>query len=57
MKAERARHYAVLARLFGCSVAEVKAMSQREVEALVEVIEEQQQRMEAEAMKARNRRH
>lgn len=56
MKGERARHLAVLARVFGCSVPEVKAMSLREIDAMTVVIEEQQQAMEAQADKARRQR-
>ncbi len=56
MKGERARHLAVLARAFGCSVPEVKAMSLREIDALADVIEEQHQAQEAAADKARRQR-
>jgi DNA-directed RNA polymerase sigma subunit (sigma70/sigma32) len=56
VKAARARHLVVLARLFGCSVTEVKAMSLREIDAMTDVIEEQHRQMEAEAMKARSAR-
>lgn len=41
MKAERARRFARLARLFGCSVADVRAMTPREVEAMLEAIDEE----------------
>lgn len=40
MKAERAEWLARLAVRFGCSVPEVRAMTQREVKAWLDVLEE-----------------
>lgn len=55
MMAERAKHVATLARAFQCSVADVKAMTLREVDAMGEVIAEEA-RAHKRAMAAARRR-
>ncbi len=56
MKAARATLLARLSLRFQCSVPEVKAMSVREIEALVEALDEQQRAVEAATDKARRQR-
>jgi hypothetical protein len=41
MKAERAKQVATLARAFRCSVADIKAMTLREIDAMIEVLQEE----------------
>lgn len=60
MMRERARELAMLARAFRCSVADVKAMTVREVEAMTEVIADEvkareQAQRKAEAAQRRRR--
>jgi hypothetical protein len=61
--AERARRHAELARLFGCSVPEVRAMTLREVDAMRDLMEgiakerARAQAMEEARAQARSGRH
>ena len=49
MKGERAKQVATLARAFRCSISDVKAMTLREVDAMIEVLEQETRLMKRRA--------
>lgn len=55
MRAERAAEFARLARAFRCSMAEVRAMSMRDIAAMVAILEDEAREAAQQAARANAR--